>query len=57
MNPGILQYKNCWKWKHTNFICRAQGSWCVKCNRPTKLNTINTLLGVIKLISKLIPYI
>ena len=32
MNPRILQCKNCWKWKHTTFSCRIQGSKCVKCN-------------------------
>ena len=36
MNPGILQCKNCWKWGHAIFLCRIQGSKCVKCNRPHK---------------------
>ena len=22
MNPGMLQYKNCWKWNHTTGVCR-----------------------------------
>jgi len=36
MNPDIPQYKNCWKWDHTMFSCRIQGSKCVKCNSPHK---------------------
>ena len=36
MNPGIPQCKNCWKWGHTIFSCRIQGSKCVKCNGPHK---------------------
>jgi len=32
MNPGIPQYKNCWKWGHATFSCRIQGAKCVKCN-------------------------
>jgi len=36
MNPGIPQCKNCWKWGHSTFSCRIQGSKCVKCNRPHK---------------------
>ena len=36
MKPGVLQCKNCWKWGHTTFSCRIQGSKCVKCNRPHK---------------------
>jgi len=32
MNPGVLQCKNCWKWGHTTFSCRIQGSKYVKCN-------------------------
>ena len=34
MNLGVLQYKNCWKWGHTTFMCRIQGSKCIKYNRP-----------------------
>ena len=37
INPSIFQCKNCWKWKHTTFICWAQGSYCVKCNDPHKI--------------------
>ena len=37
MNPSILQCKNCWKWGHSTFSCRIQGSKCVKCNSPHKL--------------------
>jgi len=37
MNPGVPQCKNCWKWGHTTFSCRIQGSKCVKCNGPHKL--------------------
>ena len=36
MNPGIPQCKNCWKWGHTTFSCKIQGSKCVKCNGPYK---------------------
>jgi len=36
MNPGVPQCKNCWKWGHTTFSCRIQGSKCVKCNGPHK---------------------
>ena len=36
MNPGILQCKNCWKWGHATFLCRVQGSKCIKCNGPHK---------------------
>jgi len=36
MNPGVPQYKNCWKWGHTTFSCRIQGAKCVKCNGPHK---------------------
>ena len=35
-NPGIPQCKNCWKWGHSTFSCRTQGSKCIKCNRPHK---------------------
>ena len=37
MNPGVPQCKNCWKWGHATFSCRIQGSKCVKCNGPHKL--------------------
>jgi len=36
MNPGIPQCKNCWKWGHATFLCRVQGSKCIKCNGPHK---------------------
>ena len=36
MNPGVPQCKNCWKWDHTTFSCRIQGSKCIKCNGPYK---------------------
>ena len=32
VNPGVPQCKNCWKWGHTTFSCRVQGSKCIKCN-------------------------
>ena len=32
MNPGIPQCKNCWKWGHATFLCRIQGSKCIKYN-------------------------
>ena len=35
-NSGILQCKNCWKWGHSTFSCRIQGSKCIKCNRSHK---------------------
>ena len=37
MNPSILQYRNCWKWRHTTFACHLQGAKCLKCNRPHKI--------------------
>ena len=36
MNPGVLQYTNCWKWGHFTFTCRIQEAKCVKCNSPHK---------------------
>jgi len=36
MNPGVPQYKNCWKWGHTTFVYHFQGSRCVKYNGPHK---------------------
>ena len=36
MNPGVPQCKNRWKWGHTTFLCRIQGSKCIKCNGPHK---------------------
>ena len=36
MNSGVSQYKNCWKWEHMTFLCRIQGSKCIKCNGPHK---------------------
>ena len=36
MNLGMPQYKNCWRWGHTTFSCRIQGSKCIKCNGPHK---------------------
>ena len=36
MNPGISQCKNCWKWGHVTFLCKVQGSRCVKCNSSYK---------------------
>ena len=36
MNLGVPQCKNCWKWGHSTFSCRIQGSKCVKCNGPHK---------------------
>ena len=37
MNPGVPLCKNCWKWGHATMSCRIQGSRCVKCNGPHKL--------------------
>lgn len=34
MNPGVPQYKNCWKWGYLVGVCRIQGSKCAKCNGP-----------------------
>ena len=34
MNPGVLQYKNCWKWSHLAGVCRIQGTKYVKYNSP-----------------------
>ena len=36
-NPEVPQCKNCWRWGHSTFSCRIQGSKCVKCNGPHKL--------------------
>ena len=36
MNPRVPQYKNCWKWGHSTFLCRIQGSKCIKGNGPHK---------------------
>ena len=36
MNPGVSQYKNCWKWGYTTFLCRIQEVKCVKYNSPHK---------------------
>ena len=32
MNLGVPRCKNCWKWGHSMFSCRIQGSKCIKCN-------------------------
>ena len=32
MNLGILQYKNCWKWRHITGACKLQGVRSIKCN-------------------------
>lgn len=37
MNPGISQYKNCWKQGHTTFACHFQDTRCLKCNGPHKV--------------------
>jgi len=37
MDPGVLQYKNCWKWGHTTFACYFQGARCLKCNGSHKI--------------------
>ena len=34
MNPGVPQYKNCWKWDYSAGVCRIQGTKYVKCNSP-----------------------
>ena len=34
MNPGIPQYKNCWKWGHIARVCHIQESKCVRRNGP-----------------------
>jgi len=36
-NSRVPQCKNCWRWGHSTFSCRIQGSKCVKCNGPHKL--------------------
>ena len=36
MNPGIPQYKNCWKWGHATFSCRIRGTKYIKYNGPHK---------------------
>ena len=37
VNPSIPQCKNCWKWGHSTFSYRIQGSKYIKYNRPHKL--------------------
>jgi len=37
MNPGVPQCKNCWKWGHTTYTCRAHGARCQQCSGPHKL--------------------
>ena len=37
INSSVPQCKNCQKWGHTTFVCRIQGSKCVKCNSPHKI--------------------
>ena len=32
INSSISECKNCWKWRHTMFLCRIQGAKCIKCN-------------------------
>ena len=34
INFGVSQYKNYWKWSHTQGVCRIQSAKCVKCNSP-----------------------
>jgi len=36
INLGVLQCKNCWKWRHATFSYRIQGSKYVKYNGPYK---------------------
>ena len=36
MNPRVPQCKNCWRWGHSTFSCRIQGTKCIKCNGPHK---------------------
>jgi len=56
-NPGIPQCENCWRWGHLTFSCRIQGSKCVKCNGPHKLEITVNLAGVAKPIWRPIPLI
>ena len=37
MNPGISQYKNCWRWRYIIFVCHIHSTKCPKCNRLYKL--------------------
>ena len=32
MNSGVPLCRNCWKWGHSTFSCRIQGTKCIKCN-------------------------
>jgi len=32
MNPGVSQYKNCWKWGHLAGVCKIQGTKYIKYN-------------------------
>ena len=55
MNPGVLQCKNCWKWGHTTFSYRIQGSKCVKCNRLHKSDNYHEFSWCCKANDKLNP--
>lgn len=37
MNPGVSQYKNCWKYGYITFICYIHVEKYQKCNRLYKL--------------------
>jgi len=41
INPGVLQYRNCWKWGYITFAYRAHGTKCQKYNGPHKLDVID----------------
>ena len=58
MNPGVLQCKNCWKWGHITFLCRIQGSKCIKYNGPHKSNNYCEFSWCCKANDKLnLPYL
>ena len=55
VNSGISQCKNCWKWDHSTFSCRIQGSKCVKCNGPHKLENYREFSWYCKANDKINP--
>ena len=54
-NPGVPQCKNCWRWGHSTFSCKIQGSKCIKCNGPHKLENHREFGWCCKVNEKLNP--
>jgi len=55
INPGVPQYKNCWKLGHATFLCKIQGSKCVKCNSPHKSENYHEFGWCYKVNNKINP--